>query len=366
MIRRASASTLLVTFCFILAACGEDDGGGGNSIADEIAATGVGRYLGAIQPSGSRTNGAWTEYMYDKADAEAICYTGMPYQVNIRPGTVNKVLLYLEGGGACWNASNCFGPAPLAKGSAGSAPSVGILDPSLDDNPFADWNIVYAPYCDGSVFSGDNDVMYGNRLAYHHGVQNLSAALTQMLEAFPDPELIVVAGSSAGGYGTFTGYGVTRVAYPDTHILVFDDSGPGIQNHAAIEDMAQRDESWQFRQFIPETCTRCDEQITYLTEWSLERDPDLRVAFFNYLQDGVLRFFLGLGADPFQNLLLEVTDDLHSRQGERFQRFFPEGMTHTVLLSPEFFELELEDTTVRDWTVGFLEGTPVWRDLVER
>jgi len=175
-----------------------------------------------------------------------------------------------------------------------------------------------------------------------------------------------VAGSSAGGYGTFTGYGVTRVAYPDTHILVFDDSGPGIQNHAAIEDMAQRDESWQFRQFIPETCTRCDEQITYLTEWSLERDPDLRVAFFNYLQDGVLRFFLGLGADPFQNLLLEVTDDLHSRPAERFQRFFPEGMTHTVLLSPEFFELELEDTTVRDWTVGFLEGTPVWRDLVER
>jgi hypothetical protein len=366
MVRRITASRLAIALCLFLAACGNDDGGGGgNSIADEIAATGAGKYLGVIQPSGSQANGAWTEYLYDESKAEAICYTGMPYQVNIRPGTANKVLLYLEGGGACWNATTCFGAAPLAKGSAGSAPNFGILDPSIAENPFADWNVVYAPYCDGSVFGGDNQVMYGSRLAYHHGIRNLSAAVTQMLEAFPDPELIVVAGSSAGGFGTYSGYGVARVAYPETQILVFDDSGPGIQNPAAMQDIEERNENWQFRQFIPETCARCDEQITYLTEWSLERDPDLRVAYFNYLQDGVLRFFLGLGADAFEQLLRSVTDDVHSRQGERFQRFFPQGSTHTVLLSPEFYTLAIDGTTVRQWSDGFLDGTAVWRDLVE-
>lgn len=364
MTQRAAALMLALVLSVGLNACGNDDGGGGNSIADEIAATGVGRYLGEIQPSSSQANGGWTEYLYDASKAEAICYTGMPYQVNVRPGASNKVLLYLEGGGACWNATTCFG-VPLAKGSAGPAPNAGILDPSIAENPFADWNIVYAPYCDGSVFGGDNEVVYNNRLTYHHGVQNLSAAVTQMLEAFPAPEQVVVAGSSAGGFGTYTGYGVVRVAYPDTQILVFDDSGPGIQNLNATQDLLEREQNWQFKQFLPESCTRCDEQITYLTEWSLERDPGLRVAYFDYLQDGVLRFFLGVSAAEFESLLLTVTDDIHSRQGERFQRFFPQGPTHTVLLSPEFYTLALDGTTVREWTEGFLDDTPVWRDLIE-
>lgn len=363
---RASALMFAIVCSLFLAACGDDDGGGGApSLVDEIEATDVGRYLGVIQPASSQANGAWTEYRYDAAAAEAICYTGMPYQVNVRPGTSNKVLLYLEGGGACWNASTCFGGAPLAKGFAGSAPNAGILDASIDGNPFADWNIVYAPYCDGSVFGGDNDATYGNRVAYHHGLQNLSAAVTRMLEAFPDPEQIVVAGSSAGGFGTYTGYGVVRIAYPETQVLVFDDSGPGIQNPDAAQDIQEREDNWQFQQFIPESCTRCAEQITYLTEWALDRDPDLRVGYFNYLQDTVLRFFLGVSAERFEMLLRGVTGDIHARQGERFRRFYPQGTTHTVLLSPEFYTREIDGTTVREWTAGLLDGTPVWRDLIE-
>lgn len=362
--RRAAAAVSASLLALSLGSCGSDDGGGGTSIAEEIAAANVGQYLGVIQPDSSEVNGAWTEYHYDAAKEEAICYTGLPYQVNVRPGTTNKVLLYLEGGGACWSAATCYG-IPIAKGSAGPAPNAGIISASNADNPFKDWNVVYAPYCDGSVFGGDNEVVYNDRRTFHHGLRNLSAAVTQMLEAFPEPEQIVVAGSSAGGFGTYSGYGVVRVAYPDTQILVFDDSGPGIQNLNATEAVQQREENWKFRQFLPASCTRCAEQITYLTEWSLERDPDLRVAYFDYLQDGVLRFFLNVSAAEFESLLRQVTDDIHSRQNERFQRFFKQGPTHTVLLSPEFYTLSIDGTTVRDWTQGFLDGSEVWRDLVE-
>lgn len=127
----------------------------------------------------------------------------------------------------------------------------------------------------------------------------------------------------------------------------------------------RRAQNWQLRQFIPESCTRCSEQITYLTEWSLERDPELRVACFNYLQDSVLRFFLDLSDVQFEALLLAVTGDIHSRQSERFQRFFPEGAAHTVLLSAEVYDLALDGTTVVDWTGGFLAGAEPWRDLVQ-
>ncbi len=42
--------------------------------------------------------------------------------------------------------------------------------------------------------------------AYGYQMQN-GLAVTAMRDAFPAPALIAVAGSSAGGYGTFTGYG---------------------------------------------------------------------------------------------------------------------------------------------------------------
>jgi hypothetical protein len=365
MMRRTSKLAITLMLLLSLAGCGDDDGGnGGATIVDEIAATGVGRYLGAIEPSSMRTNGPWTEYLYDPAAEEAICYTGSRYQVNVRPGTVNKVLLYLEGGGACWNNQTCF-VGPIAKGSAGEAFGGGALDASKPANPFAGWHVVYAPYCDGSVFGGDNIALYAGRRTFHHGVQNLSAAVTRMLAEFPQPEQIVVAGSSAGGYGTYSGYAVTRLAYPDTQILVFDDSGPGLQNPEETQSIADREQNWQFQQFIPSSCTRCAEQLTYLTEWTLERDAGLRVAYFNYLQDGVLRFFLNLNDVEFESLLLAVTDDLHSRQSERFQRFFPDGVTHTVLLTSTFFDLELDGTTVSEWTEGFLAGSDPWRDLVQ-
>jgi hypothetical protein len=72
-------------------------------------------------------------------------------------------------------------------------------------------------------------------------VQNLSAAVTAMRAAFPNPGMIVVSGYSAGGYGTFAGYGVTRVAYPDTPIVTFNDSGPGLQNPDDAVNIAERD-----------------------------------------------------------------------------------------------------------------------------
>jgi len=60
-------------------------------------------------------------------------------------------VIFLEGGGACW-ADFCS-----AFEETNSLPPVGILNPSLEANPVADWDVVYFPYCDGSLFAGDVD-----------------------------------------------------------------------------------------------------------------------------------------------------------------------------------------------------------------
>ncbi len=331
-------------------------------IVAELAATGIGRHLG-IQPNAMNRNGQWEEYTYDKTAEMAICRGGTTYQVNLRRGSSNHVLIYLEGGGACWNYATCW-QSPLAKLVAGPAVGGGILDNTNADNPFKDWNIVYASYCDGSVFAGDNIVDYRDKHTYHHGLQNVSAAVTLAQREFPNVDRLVVAGSSAGGFGTYTGYAVTRVAFPTTPLLVFDDSGPGLQNPADTQTIAERNTNWHFSSSVPPTCTECSTQLTYLTDWAVQRDPGLRVAYFDYQEDGVLTFFLKLDADMFGSLLRTVTNDVQGRYPDRIKRFFPRGATHTALVSDNFYTEELNGITVREWTADFLSNGPKWQDLI--
>lgn len=334
------------------------------SLVDELVASGLGRYLGDSAPAQTLPNGAWESLRFDASEAKAICLRGDPYRVEVRRGTTNKVLLFLEGGGACWNNQSCW-LTPTAKLTADPTFGAGIFELDNPANPFKDWNIVYAPYCDGSVFAGDNLVEYDGKPTYHHGLQNLSAAVTAMRAAFPDPDAIAVAGLSAGGYGTFTGYGVTRVAYPDAPIVVLNDSGPGLQNPDDTTNIAERATNWQYTSVVPPSCTRCSDQLTYLTEWALERDATLRVGYFSNLRDVVIRSFNLLSPEAYESLLLGVTDDLRSRQPERFQRFFIQGDGHTTLAFPFFYTRAVDGTTVRDWAADLLDDGPQWRDLIE-
>ncbi|MBY0278822.1 pectinacetylesterase family protein [Candidatus Binatia bacterium] len=365
------AASVALTACALLAlgaGCSHTSGGSEGGFAaqavEELTASGFGDYLGVQQPSSSDERDGWTEYFFDPAEEGAVCLTGKPFQVNVHRGTSDQVLLYLQGGGACWDYLTCY-VLGTAYTSANGAVQSGIID--LDDpaNPFKDWNIVYVPYCDGSVFTGDATVDYNGNRTFHHGLRNLSVGVDAMLRAFPDPSRIVVAGSSAGGYGTFAGYGVTRVAYPDTPILIFNDSGPGLQNLDASQDVKDRTANWDFTKRIPPSCTECAQQYTYLIDWSLDRDSELRTAMYSYQQDGVISFFIDLDGPAYQSLLLSVTGDVHARNPERFERYFPQGTTHTVLLSPEFYTQRIDGVSLLDWTNDFLADGPGWVDTIE-
>src|SRR5262249_19295305 len=155
--------------------------------------------------------------------------------------------------------------------------------------------------------------------------------------------------------GTFAGYGVTRVAFPGTEIVVYNDSGPGVQNLDASEDVQNRVANWNFTGRIPESCTECNMQYTFLLDWAFQRDPTLRVAMYSYQQDGVISTFLDLSGADYQPLLLEVTGEVRRRNPERFKRFFPLGTSHTILQYPAFYTQTVNGTGVRDWTAAFLD-----------
>src|SRR5690606_12100748 len=100
----------------------------------------------------------------------AVCGNGSPYKffVNRVPNTTNTII-YLEGGGACWDYASCTGQT----GIRGARNPDGIPDDYMSLlNPGAslvsplvvrlhpwtrtktqNWNMVYVPYCTGDIYS---------------------------------------------------------------------------------------------------------------------------------------------------------------------------------------------------------------------
>lgn len=367
MLQRRSArlvpAVLVCVSALVFSACTETGDPAPPTIAERLSALGVGDELGQ-QPIRTEQNGAWETYYYDPDAERAICLLGDQYQTNIRRGTSRNLLIYLEGGGACWNYETCY-VARIAKTSPRPSFGDGIINPDNPDNPLRDWNVVFGSYCDGSVFSGNNIADYQGNRSYHHGLQNISAVVTLAQQEFPNPDLIMVAGSSGGGYGTYSAYGVTRVAFPNTPLIVFNDSGPGLQNPDTPEVNQERLDNWKFSPLVPPDCADCAVQYTFLTDWALDNDPTLRVSYFSYLQDGVIRFFLTLGADAYEAFLRQYTNELHSRHPDRFQRYFVQGGSHTVLELPTFYTTTVDGVSLRDFTDDFINGGSSWRDVVE-
>lgn len=371
--------TMAVALAWMLAAsgCGDNGNRATEEIVNELSAVGLGEYLGRSVPAPT-TEGPWLRYDFSAQDEGPICLFGTPYRVYVRPGASDNVLVYLEGGGACWNDGNCFGSTRAKIDAEPLLPMqilrAGVFAPTPQFNPFHDWNIVYVPYCDGSVFTGDNVVDHPRGRVWHRGLSNLSTGIDVLQANFPDPAKIVVSGSSAGGFGTFFGYAVLRLAFPDHEILVLNDSGPGVQNNADPQALEDRRENWGFERFRPPSCADCAIQPTFITNWAMERDPTLRAALFSSLQDSVIRDFLGLSGPQYETLLLAITDEIAARNPDRMKRFLKRGDFHTILiggglgaggLAADYRTLAIGGTTFPAWLDAFVHDTPEWVDLVE-
>ena len=176
---------------------------------EELQDADVDKYLGEYTPLVSEDVGdGWTKHTFDTAAGDGpICIAGTPYSVFTRGGKSSRLLIFEQGGGACWqDFYNCN---VLSEAQEPPTARVGIWDFDSKDNPFRDYSIVYMPYCDGSVFSGDNDVFdpaFGAAIGvpqvvirFHRGLRNQSAGMDVAKAMFPEAKHVTVAGTSAGG-----------------------------------------------------------------------------------------------------------------------------------------------------------------------
>jgi hypothetical protein len=314
-----------------------------------------------------------------------LCLRGAGFNLQTREGTSDELVIFLQGGGACWDTfceANTEAGAMPAPGS-----NAGILDPLFPNNPVADWDVAYLPYCDGSLFAGDVDRILPQSIfdggepsqGYQRGLQNLTAALDVTVEVFPSPTRILLTGVSAGAFGTLTALPLVRFYYPDTEIVLFNDSGVGVGNG---DDPSFINETlidgWNARGIVPESCPECTSNghATRLIEWQLSADDNFTMSALSYSEDGVVAdFFFGVDGEVFREQLLEETTRTAEAFPETYKRFIPVGREHTALLAETSsmvglfaiggLDETLDGSSVLDFLTAQLDGSETWRDLVD-
>ena len=79
----------------------------------ELVDAGVSKYVGLFEPAFSSDAGqGWTKHTYATDPfAGPICIAGTPYSVFTKVKNPKKLLIFMQGGGACWqDFSSCVSP----------------------------------------------------------------------------------------------------------------------------------------------------------------------------------------------------------------------------------------------------------------
>ncbi|XP_070539058.1 uncharacterized protein [Ptychodera flava] len=174
----------------------------------------------------------------------AYCLDGSPPGYYFRKGRnegKNSWILFLAGGGWCYNISDCHDRSFSALGSSKFFPTQVLFDGFLANDEktnadFYDWNVAYLAYCDGASFSGNADmpVKYKDRNIYFRGKRVLDLLLDYLLQhGLSEADRVIIGGVSAGGIAVYIHADYIKSKLPvSTTVQAFSDAGyiPDIRN----------------------------------------------------------------------------------------------------------------------------------------
>jgi hypothetical protein len=232
----------------------------------------------------------------------SLCRDKQPtgFGVNINPSST-KLLIFMEGGGACFNATTCTqAPSSWAPNDTNLGTAVGrnALFNRMT-SVFKDWNFAYIPYCSGDVFTGTN--MSGYMGQPQVGYLNYFKFLQRMLGTFKGLTQVVLSGSSAGGFGIAYNWMTTQDAFGSVPVFALDDSGPPMSPDYLSQCQEQKVGAlWGWAGSVHPACTTCDVaggKVTRpLLQTALARAmPGTRFALTSYDEDGVIKSFFAYG-----------------------------------------------------------------------
>jgi len=312
----------------------------------------------------------WVEH---DAPPECRCLHGDPYSYWTRRADPDKVVLYFQGGGACFNAFMCAeggGSATTVAsglevtGTADRDPT-GIFDLDNPDNPFADWSFVYVPYCTGDLHIGDSVHQYSDELTVNHkGYVNARTAFDTLLDDFGAADEVFVTGSSAGGVPAPMFGALAADALPDARVTVLADASGAYPSNPLVNTLIGG--AWGSFTHIPdwpenEGLTPADWGVTDLFVQAGRHAPDVRMARYDTAYDQVQRTFSALAGFAGDDLktTIEGNEAYIEDAGVPVASYLAPGTDHTILGTPGLYTLTVDGEPFLDWLTRYAGGDGV-------
>jgi hypothetical protein len=304
--------------------------------------------------------GAWT--WVDVPGSSCADGTPTGFAINPAPAGSPGLLLFLEGGGACWDATTCWGPVStafyvqtgydqLAFETDPQVAAIYLLDRANPANPFAAMNMVYVPYCTGDVFAG-NRVTTLSYLGIGHethfvGYENLGLYLEYVRSTFPGANRVWLAGDSAGGFGAALNFDHVQRALPNARVDVLDDSGQPIEPAPGL--WSTWTAAWNVQ--LPQGCTACATSVGAFVDEYRTLYPGHRFGLVSYEYDTVISTFMGLSLPQFQTELYGLAAHVDATWPDARYFVLP-GASHVGLLLPT--------PALVSWVQAMVTDSPSW------
>ena len=342
-----------------------------------LPSVGAGAQLAATSRAAAESEKRWAKIPGGEG---TVCSQGGPYSFYFRTASPDKLMVYFQGGGACWRYGNCdLGQQPTYDPAvdAGDDPKPsGIFDLGNAGNPLADYSVLFLPYCTGDVHLGDKEAVYSGAASpgagdtgaarsvriHHNGYRNAMAAIEWASARVKAPSDVFVAGESAGAIAT--PFYADRLAdrYPKARVVQLGDSGGGYRSPAVpglLEAWGAIEVLRRFAFNVPSDTSAIRFETLYTA--TARNHPTIRLAQVNTAEDETQVFFLaqiGMPNAVLDPLLERNYADIRAAS-PAFRAFTASGKVHVILRRPQFYSLEAGGVRLRDWVAGLVAGRRV-------
>jgi hypothetical protein len=306
-----------------------------------------------------------------------LCADGTPSYYTIIPRENSEnVLIFMFGGGACWDAITCS--TGMAINLTRTLPTQdwnngeGVFNHFDPENPLKDFTIVTVPYCTGDVFVGDTKTDYGKPFSTwelnHRGYNNALLTLKAASELFSDAKKVVLMGASAGAIGAYTHMRNLDALFPHSQKYVISDAGTPFQAPFVAQDHYDRVlRNWNaYKGFPVDDQNRPAASFGAVLEYNRKTFPHIKFGLIHSYSDYVMTgFSAGLAAPDYTTAVRDTIIHAADKQigvDTPYQKvFFTESWAHT-LSQYSLKRTKSLNVSLAEWISGMLNDGP-WENV---
>ena len=325
----------------------------------------------AVGARADDANVAWT--IVPGGEGTGCAALASPYEFYVRPADKQRVAVYFQGGGGCWNERNCglvsrqtFDAVVEEADRPWDKHATGVFDLADARNPLKDYTIVFAPYCTADVHLGVRTARFesseGKRLDINYrGLANAQRVMDWVVANYPQAQKLFVGGGSAGAIPSPIFASQLARRYPSGRVVQVGD-GAGAYRSERVAGL--------LIEWGATTALKHDPLLRDLNPTTANFEdfyqkvaatPNLQLAQINSAEDSVQIFFLGQLGHDVKTLGPLLSGNLQQVRSSApaLRSYTMPGAMHTILQRPELYTAKVGDVALTQWLTELLEGRDV-------